>query len=434
MSIDSPSAEADAAPPAKTAPTFAEVTRRLKPTTRSVLSPATQSPRLTLFRSPNERTLVFNFAGHVKDVKDMVTAIAGHYGDQVSGAIPLSQVPRLAVTFKPSADLAAIEKAGFVYNSASIPIYRTYAAKANLLLVTLLNTPVTSAGDLSAFLKEELAKYGAVHDIRLCYWPDTPGYLMARAVALFDLDKSPEVAAQLPSFIRCPLTDQQISLHWRGAPPACRYCKRVGHFIGDCRKRMRHSKRPRTDSSADKMASAVSSAQQHLPAPGTVPISVNPSTDKAPSTSNSTSTSSPATGAPSSSAGAESPANSSPSNDQPTSSENDDTVAAAPAPEPTQTEDVVMGSALLEDVAARKQTRSAARDKALLQAMLHSPDARSAKKVTASKRSATSKKLPGKSTPAAPTIPQPTGVDWAEHVQEHTHLLGMVADRQAEGQ
>jgi hypothetical protein len=138
------------------------------------------------------------------------------------------------VSFKQHIKLADVESAGFSFNSASIPIHRTYQQKLNLLLVTLLNTPVCDAESLAKYLRSELAKYGVVHDVRLCYWPDTPGYLMPRALALFDLDKSPDTPTRLPSFIHCPETGAIITLRWKDAPVACNYCKQIGHTVAEC--------------------------------------------------------------------------------------------------------------------------------------------------------------------------------------------------------
>jgi hypothetical protein len=229
-----------------------------KPITRSVINiQADKAAKLTLFRSHNERTLVFDFNGQRKDMGMAVAAIAKKYGKLVSGIVPHEQTQRFAVTFKKTADLAAIEKDGFTYDESAIPIHRTYLQKTNLLLVTLLNTPVTSEEDLSSFLKSELAQYGSVQDIRLCFWPNTPGYLMPRAIALFNIDKESDTPDRLPSTIICPDSGAEISLRWKGAPPSCRYCKKVGHLIKDCRHKGKWSKRMRLSKESEAPSSSI---------------------------------------------------------------------------------------------------------------------------------------------------------------------------------
>src|SRR5262249_17922030 len=152
---------------------------------------------------------------------------------------------------------------------ASVPIHRTYSQKANLLLVTLLDTPVCDKKALTAFLKRELANYGAVYDVRLCYWRKAPKYLMPRAIALFDLDEEPSTIDRLPSFIRCPDTGATISLRWKNAPPACNYCKLRGHRIDECDKRTRYTKRARRNAPKPDhaVAPAETSASSDLPTP-----------------------------------------------------------------------------------------------------------------------------------------------------------------------
>jgi len=258
---------------------FAEMTKRnqTKPTTRSVVNniDTRSNTTLTLFRSHNERTLVFDFSGQDRQLKAMVSVIANKYGDKVCGIVPHTQAPRIEVTFRPKVDLAAVEKEGFSIDSSSIPIHRTYSKKANLLLVTLLNTPVSSEEELSTFLQQELAQYGSVHDIRLCYWPDTPKYMMPRAIALFDLDKEPGTPNNLPTFIHCPNSGAEISLRWKGAPPACRYCKKEGHTIGECKRRTRWSKKAKVASEPEAPSS---------PSPSASPETTSPSMENFPVT------------------------------------------------------------------------------------------------------------------------------------------------------
>ena len=231
--------------------------------TRSVMEQSSQqNTPLTLFRSANPRTLIFDFTGLCTSTPTILKALHEKYGDMVSGVVPQSRTPRIVVTFKADTDLAQVERDGYIFNEVSVPIHRTYAQKANLLLVTLLNTPVYDAIKLSTFLQGEMAKYGSVHDMRLCYWPDAPNWLMPRAVVLFDLDKSPHILDKLPSIIRCPETGAEISLHWRGGPKSCRYCKQIGHTIGECDKRTKYTKRARleSDSSTEIAASSPESA------------------------------------------------------------------------------------------------------------------------------------------------------------------------------
>ncbi|KAI8053336.1 hypothetical protein BDF22DRAFT_743259 [Syncephalis plumigaleata] len=100
----------------------------------------------------------------------------------------------------PEAYVEQVAKRDLTYKNHSIPVSATFKPLENSLLVTLINIPILSEEPLANLLETELLKYGELLDLRLTYYPNTT-FLSPKALAFYDLSKSPEVVNKLPKSI-----------------------------------------------------------------------------------------------------------------------------------------------------------------------------------------------------------------------------------------
>ncbi|KAI8050368.1 hypothetical protein BDF22DRAFT_657379 [Syncephalis plumigaleata] len=134
-------------------------------------------------------------------------------------------------------DVEQLVKRGLTYKNHSVPVSTTSKPMKNQLLVTLENTPFLREEDVAKLLETELLKYGELIDLRLTYYPNTT-YLTSKALAFYDLSKSPEVTKRLPKSITFDtVADKPTYLSWKGAPIQCFNCEEMGHFRAKCPKR-----------------------------------------------------------------------------------------------------------------------------------------------------------------------------------------------------
>ncbi|KAI8051262.1 hypothetical protein BDF22DRAFT_96239 [Syncephalis plumigaleata] len=202
---------------------------------KSVLSSrvADASANRPVSRNPN--VLNFNFSGIDIDVQEVANILSKQYPESFR-LIPIRRAGFYELAFESDVDLEQLAKQGLVYKNHSIPVSTTSKPMENYLLVTLENTPILSEKSLAKLLETKLLEYGELLDLRLMFYPNTH-LLTSKALAFYDLSKSPEVTKRLPKFINFDASsDSPMFLSWKGAPIQCSNCEAVGHIRAKCPK------------------------------------------------------------------------------------------------------------------------------------------------------------------------------------------------------
>ncbi|CAO3667649.1 unnamed protein product [Umbelopsis vinacea] len=252
-------------------------------------------------KSVNAGAVVFDFAPVATSFSDdsPMEAIVMEYGpENIKGFRRLSGKYNTCyeVLFAPSKASTLRKQAteiGVEFGGSTIKAQETVEMSAQLTKVKLRNLPLyPSEESLVRVLTQSMGAFGAVRNVSIYKTSVGKGkFYLYSGEGFVMLDTKPKPNnkpyPKLSPFVRIPEWSMVVQARWLDAPPACNYCRQVGHTKNDCPVRPQTAQGLRTCFRCKQTGHLKSECPIiETPPATTVPVAFNQTKPEAPSIDN----------------------------------------------------------------------------------------------------------------------------------------------------
>ena len=214
-------------------------------------------------KSHSPYALIADFSGFNLSQGQVTSLVSAQFSD-VETLRFLKQGRAAEIGFLSREHVQAAISSGLIFEERQVPLTRCFAIKHNVVAITIRGLPCYSKKETEEEIKYVFVPYGIVHEVQFKYYPSS-SIRTDSCIAILELPMG-ESLSNIPNLSRrLEFFEANCDLYWKGAAAFCKYCKKDGHWITECKSLARKKDNPLPQVSLSRPLALLPPRPSHLP-------------------------------------------------------------------------------------------------------------------------------------------------------------------------